>query len=65
MACPQNADRENSPQLWRVAANKENKQLQTAEKEWASSLGIGHEAFHCKKISLLQKFTIRLGFVRI
>jgi hypothetical protein len=33
---------EDSLQLWRVAVNKLNKQLRTADKEWASSLEVGH-----------------------
>jgi hypothetical protein len=67
MARPQDADGEDSLQLWRVAANKVNKQLQTADKEWASSLGVGHGAnsLSLYKMSLLQKFTMSLGFGRI
>jgi len=30
-----------SLQIWRVAVNTPNKQLQTANKEWSSSLGVG------------------------
>jgi hypothetical protein len=35
----------------KTAANTVNKQLRTADKEWASSLGVGMglTAFHCKK----------------
>jgi len=32
---------EEQPPIWRVAANILNKQLQTADKEWSSSLGVG------------------------
>jgi hypothetical protein len=44
MACPQVVDGRNGLQIWRVAANVLNKQLQTAYKEWSSSLGVGYEA---------------------
>jgi hypothetical protein len=43
-ACPQDAGGEDSLQLWGVAANKLNKQLRSADKEWASSLGVGRGA---------------------
>jgi len=32
------------PPIWRVAANILNKWLQTANKEWSSSLGVGQSA---------------------
>ena len=32
---------EERPPIWRVAANKMNKQSRTAEKGWSSSLGLG------------------------
>jgi hypothetical protein len=41
MAHPQFADGEDGFQLWRVDANKLNKELQTANKECASSLEVG------------------------
>jgi hypothetical protein len=41
MACPQVADGKDTLQLWRVAANILNKQLQTHNKGWSSSLGVG------------------------
>jgi hypothetical protein len=41
MAHPQFADGEDGLQLWSVAANKFNKQPQTADKECASSLEVG------------------------
>jgi len=34
---------ERSP-IWRVAVNKLNKQLRTADKGWSSSLGVGRDA---------------------
>jgi hypothetical protein len=39
MARPQDEDREDNLQLWRVAANKVNNLLRTADKEWALDLG--------------------------
>jgi hypothetical protein len=39
MALPQVADREDGLQIWRVAANILNKQSQTSERGWPSSLG--------------------------
>jgi hypothetical protein len=44
MARPQVADGGDSLQIWRVGANISNKQLQTADKGWSSSLGVGHGA---------------------
>jgi hypothetical protein len=44
MVCPQVADGGNTLQVWRVAANILNKQSQTADKGWLSSLGIGRGA---------------------
>jgi hypothetical protein len=44
MACPQVADGGDSLQIWRVAANILNKQLQTADWGWPSSLGVGRGA---------------------
>ena len=32
------------PPIWRVAVNKLNKQSQTADKGWSSSLGVGRGA---------------------
>jgi hypothetical protein len=36
--------REEWPPIWRVAVNKLNKQLQTADEGWSSSLGFGRGA---------------------
>jgi hypothetical protein len=41
MARPQVADGGVALQVWRVAANILNKQSQTANKGWSSSLGVG------------------------
>jgi hypothetical protein len=51
MVRPQVADGGDSPQIWRVAANILDKQLQIAYKGWSFSLGVGHGSknFHCKK----------------
>ena len=35
---------EERPPMWRVAANKSNKQSRTADKGWSSSLGVGRGA---------------------
>ena len=35
---------EGRPPIWKVAANKLNKQSRTADEEWSSSLGIGRGA---------------------
>jgi len=35
---------EERPPIWRVAANKLNKQSRTADKVWSSSLGVGRGA---------------------
>jgi hypothetical protein len=40
MARPQVADGGDGLQIWRVAANILNKQSQTADKGWSSSLGV-------------------------
>jgi hypothetical protein len=44
MACPQVADAGDGLQKWRAAVNILNKQSQTADKGWASSLGVGRGA---------------------
>jgi hypothetical protein len=44
MVHPQDGDGEDSLQVWRVAVNKLNEQLQTADKGWASSSEVGHGA---------------------
>jgi hypothetical protein len=41
MARPQVADGGDALQVWRVAVNILNKQSQTADNGWASSLGVG------------------------
>jgi hypothetical protein len=38
--CPQVVDGGEGLQVWRVAANTLNKQSQTADKGWSSSLGV-------------------------
>jgi hypothetical protein len=35
---------EERPPIWRVAANKLNKQSRTADEGWSSSLGVGRGA---------------------
>ena len=35
---------EERPPMWRVAANKLNKQSRTADKVWSSNLGVGRDA---------------------
>ena len=35
---------EERPPIWRVAANKLNKQSRTADERWSSSLGVGRGA---------------------
>jgi len=44
MARPQVADAGDGLQIWRVAANIQNKQSRTADKWWSSSLGVGRGA---------------------
>jgi len=44
MAHPKVADGGEGLWIWSVAVNTINKQSQTANKGWSSSLGIGHEA---------------------
>jgi hypothetical protein len=44
MARPQAADGADGLQIWRVASNILNKQSRTADKGWASSLGVGRGA---------------------
>jgi hypothetical protein len=44
MARPRVADRGDSLQIWRIAANKLNMQSRTADSGWSSSLGIGRGA---------------------
>jgi hypothetical protein len=41
MAYPQVADGGDGLQIWRIAANIFNKQLQTADRRWSSSWGFG------------------------
>jgi hypothetical protein len=40
MVCPQVVDGGDGLQIWRVVVNTWNKQSQTADKGWSSSLGI-------------------------
>jgi hypothetical protein len=49
MAHPHVEDGGENLWMWRVAANILNKQLQTADKGWSSSLGVGCGANNCKK----------------
>jgi hypothetical protein len=44
MARPQVVDGGDALQVWRVAANILNKQLQAVDKGWSSSLGVGRGA---------------------
>jgi len=44
MACPQVMEAGGSLNIWTVAANIFNKQLQAGDKGWAFSLGIGQGA---------------------
>jgi hypothetical protein len=44
MARPQVSNEGGGLQIWKVAENILNKQSQTANKEWSSSLGAGHAA---------------------
>jgi hypothetical protein len=44
MALPQVADGGEGPQIWSISVNILNKQSRTADKEWSSSLGVGHRA---------------------
>jgi hypothetical protein len=44
MARPRVADRGDGLQIWRLAANILNKQSQTADSGWSSSLGVGRWA---------------------
>jgi hypothetical protein len=57
--CPQIADGGEGLQIWRVAADILNKELQTANKGWSSALGVGHAANNSspQEISLFQKIT--------
>ena len=50
---------EERPPIWRVTANKLNKQSRTADKGWSSSLGVGGGADipHRKNISSCEIFT--------
>jgi len=49
--CPQVADGGEGLQIWRVTANILNKQSQTADTGWSSSLGLGTEQTtpYCKE----------------
>jgi hypothetical protein len=55
---PQVADGGEGLQIWRVAANILNKQSQTADKGWSSSLGVGRGANnpHRKKVMRYEMF---------
>jgi hypothetical protein len=45
-ACPQVVDGADGLQIWRVTANILNKQPQTADRGWSSSLGIGRGSIY-------------------
>jgi hypothetical protein len=59
MASSQVAEGGNGPQIWRVAANILNKQLQTSNKRCLSAwgLGVGLPTPHLKKCILLRNVT--------
>jgi hypothetical protein len=63
MKHPQVVDGGDGLRIWRVAANIFNKQLQTANKEWSSSLWVGRWANNSspKITSLLRNVTQGLG----
>jgi hypothetical protein len=67
MASPQVADEGECLQTWTVAANILNKQVQTAEEGWSSSLQIGHSAYKSspQKLNRLQNISqsLRLRLV--
>jgi hypothetical protein len=46
MARPRVADQGGGLQVWRVAANKSNKQLRKADKGWSSLLGVVHVVYN-------------------
>jgi hypothetical protein len=48
MARPQVAVGGDGLQIWKVAVNILNNQLQTDDKGWSSSLGVGLRTPHCK-----------------
>jgi hypothetical protein len=54
MARSQVLDGEDGLQIWRIAVNILNKQLQTTDKGWSSSLGVGSRA----NISSPQKYKL-------
>jgi hypothetical protein len=60
-------DGEDGLQIWKEAANLLNKQLQTVDKSWSSSMGLGMglKTAHCKDIILLQNVTKSLRHGRI
>jgi len=51
---------EERPPIWRVAANKLNKQSRTADEGWSSSLGVGR----CANNPSLQKTLLRNTHLR-
>jgi hypothetical protein len=67
MACPQATDGGDGFQVWRLTANILNKQSRTADKESASSLGVGRGVTTpCLNLkSLLRNVTKGLGPGRI
>ena len=56
MARPQVADGETAP-IWRVAANKLNKQSRTADKGWSSSFAVGRGANNSSPSKILLRNT--------
>jgi hypothetical protein len=65
MARPRLADRGDSLQIWRVAANMLNKQSRTADSGWSSSLGVGLTTLLRKTQYLLRITMHSLGTGRI
>jgi len=62
MTCPRNADGGDGLQIWKVPAILSNKQSQTADKEWSSSLYIGRgtdNSSYLKKKYIVTKYYIR------
>jgi hypothetical protein len=65
VARPRVADEGDDIQIWKVVVNTLNKQLRTANKGWASGLGVGRGANNSSsyKHSLLRNVTkgVRIG----
>jgi hypothetical protein len=67
MVYPQSVDRGEGFKIWRIVVNILNKQLETADKEWSSGLGIGKGAnyFPIIKHRMFQNVTkvLQLGLI--